>query len=285
MRPPVPVSAPGNGATPDGKLWVSAVKMMSWSTSASTIGDGLAGRDGQQRPVVGEPRIELELSLKAMTLLLGLALSGPWIMAIRCVRDLLAVEHQPALEEPVARVLAVRLGDVEALDVGRVAADPFAKESGVVVEVPVVERQTHLRVDPLEGGATLLEDRDLGHGAGLDPDRKTGQRLGVGALGHAVVDRCEKTLTLVIGHRRCRQEEAPRPLDPPDRVEAAGVTDRHRVGRPGGGEAHPRPDLEDLAAVGCEEALGGETVGLEGLGEKPAQHLLLAVVELVVAAT
>ena len=57
------------------------------------------------------------------------------------IRHLLAIEDQLALEEPVAAVLAVRLGDIEALDVGRVAADPVGEEIGVVVEVPLVERE------------------------------------------------------------------------------------------------------------------------------------------------
>lgn len=46
MRPPVPVSAPANGAMPVGKLWVSAVKVMSSATvfvSSAQLWPGLVG--------------------------------------------------------------------------------------------------------------------------------------------------------------------------------------------------------------------------------------------------
>jgi hypothetical protein len=56
----------------------------------------------------------------------------------------LAVDDDVAAEEPVARVLAVGLGDVEELDVGGVALHVRLKEVGVVVEVPVVEGEAHL---------------------------------------------------------------------------------------------------------------------------------------------
>jgi hypothetical protein len=39
-RPPVPVSAPGKGATPEGKLCVSAVKMGCKVSGAATMADG-----------------------------------------------------------------------------------------------------------------------------------------------------------------------------------------------------------------------------------------------------
>jgi len=63
------------------------------------------------------------LSWKAITLLLGLASYGATNHLKKVTRHLLTVDHQAALEEPVTRVLAVGLGDVEALDVRRVAAD------------------------------------------------------------------------------------------------------------------------------------------------------------------
>ncbi len=92
------------------------------------------------------------------------------------VRRLAPVEDEPALEEPVARVLGVGLGDVEALDIGGVAAHPFAKELGVVVEIPVVKGEAELGVDLLEGRPALFEDRDLGHGTRLDPDLEAWSR-------------------------------------------------------------------------------------------------------------
>jgi hypothetical protein len=61
-------------------------------------------------------------------------------------------------------VHAVRLGDVEALDAGRVAADPAGEQLGVVVEVPVVEGEPELAVDALERRPAFREQRHLEHG-------------------------------------------------------------------------------------------------------------------------
>ena len=65
------------------------------------------------------------------------------------------------LEEPVPGMLAVRLGDVEALHVGGIATELFGKQARVVVEIPVVEGQAHLPVDTLQGAAALLQNGDL----------------------------------------------------------------------------------------------------------------------------
>lgn len=46
MRPPAPVSAPGKGATAQGKLWVSAVKSTSRSRVVGSTGDGCPGLEG-----------------------------------------------------------------------------------------------------------------------------------------------------------------------------------------------------------------------------------------------
>lgn len=68
------------------------------------------------------------------------------------LRLLLAVDDDVAAEEPVPRVLAVGLRDVEELDVGGVALHVVAEEGGVVVEVPLVEREAHLLLFVLRGG-------------------------------------------------------------------------------------------------------------------------------------
>jgi hypothetical protein len=95
-------------------------------------------------------------------------------------------------------------------------------------------------------------------------------RPGVRALGHPVVDRRNaasrrrsgKPRAGSAGHRSV------------DIGESAGpATDR--VGRPRGGEAHPRADLEDRASRRVEEAQRPAALGLEGLGEQPPQHLLI----------
>jgi hypothetical protein len=51
---------------------------------------------------------------------------------------------QQTLEEPVPGMLAVRLGDVEALHIGGIATELFGKQARVVVEIPLVEGQAHL---------------------------------------------------------------------------------------------------------------------------------------------
>ena len=66
--------------------------------------------------------------------------------AEQAARLLLAVDHHVAAEEPVARVLAVGLRDVEQLHVRRVALHHIAEQVRVEVQVLVVERQSELRV-------------------------------------------------------------------------------------------------------------------------------------------
>ena len=104
-------------------------------------------------------------------------------------------------------MLAVGLGDVETFDVGRVASHAVAEEGGVVVEVPVVEGETELTVEALEGGAALGHHRYRGNRRGLDADAEAGQRVGVFALGHAIVDAGEEGECNIGRHRCSRMEE------------------------------------------------------------------------------
>ena len=73
MRPPVPVSAPGKGATPDGKLCVSAVKMMSQVRSENANGDGLPIVVGTMVRI-GYPRMALELVFEGDGAVVGVGL-------------------------------------------------------------------------------------------------------------------------------------------------------------------------------------------------------------------
>ena len=191
------------------------------------------------------------------------------------VGGLLAVDHQPALEEPVPRVLAVGLGDVETFDIGGVAPDAVDKEVGVVVEVPVVEGEPHLTVEPLECRPALVQHRHLDRLLRLDPRIEARERLRVGTLGHPVVNHGQKIgLLPVCQRRRCLQQISSRALDTTDLVQPAGTTDRHRIGRPGGAEVHPRTDLEHLA-VATEKTRRTKAVRLEGLPQQPAECFLL----------
>ena len=69
MRPPVPVSAPGKGATPEGKLCVSADSRMCDMNFCCTNLEGRPGCSGWMVEI-SKPRMAEELSLKAMTLFL-----------------------------------------------------------------------------------------------------------------------------------------------------------------------------------------------------------------------
>ncbi len=67
----------------------------------------------------------------------------------------------------MSRVLAVRLGDIKAFHIGGVAGDPLGEQLGVVVEIPIVERQAHLLVDSLQRRTAFLQQRHLESGLGL----------------------------------------------------------------------------------------------------------------------
>ncbi len=185
--------------------------------------------------------------------------------------DLLTIDHQPTLEEPVPRVLAVRLGDVEALHVGGVATDPVQEEVGIVVEIPVVEGEPHLSVDPLEGRPALLHDRDLVYRFRLRSRLEALQRLRVRGLRHPVVDIRQKSPSLFLAQPRDPpQQVAARTLDTPNLLQTTGVTDGDRVRGPGGGEVHPRAHLQQ-DALRAQKALSPEALRLEGLGQQPGE--------------
>ncbi len=230
---------------------------------------GFAGarrEDGADRVAANAARVVLEGNHAVVRVRLqGLLDQGDQVL-----RNLLPVDDQPAFEKPMARVLAVRLRDVEALYVRRVAADPVDEQVGVVVEVPIVEGESQLLVDALQGSAPLTQERNLEAGLRRHARLEAPQRLGVRTLRHPVVHQCQEGDLLPLAKRPGRaQQVAPRALDPPDLPEAAGVTDRDRVGGPGGAEVHARAHLEDVA-LAAQEAPAAQPLGLEGLAEQPA---------------
>ncbi len=85
---------------------------------------------------------------------------------------------------------------------------------------------------------------------------------------------------LLVGERLPRtQQVAARALDAPDLRQAAGVADRDGIGGPGGGEVHPRSDLEHEA--GCiQKTRPTEALRLEGLAEQPGERPELGVAQL-----
>ena len=104
------------------------------------------------------------------------------------LRRLSSIHDEPALEEPVPRVLAVRLRDVETLHVGGITLNFVQEEVRVVVEIPIVEGKPHLLIDPLEGSPALLDQRQGECLFRLDSGLEALQRLRIMAFRHAVVD-------------------------------------------------------------------------------------------------
>ncbi len=144
---------------------------------------------------------------------------------------LLTVDDQPPLEEPVAGVLAVGLGDVEQLHVRGVPLQTVPEQLSVVVQVPFIEGQALLLVQPLQRCPALRQDRDAVDRFRLDARIERVQGLGIRALCHAVVDGLQEPAQLVLGQRSCRfQQVATGPLDAANGVEAAGPEDGQRVG-------------------------------------------------------
>ncbi len=235
---------------------------------------GLAGPrryDGADRVALDRARVVPECNRAVV----GVRLQRVLDQRDEVFGNLPTLDHQPALEEPVARVLAVGLGDVEALDVGRIAADLLHEQVGVVVQVPLVERQAHLAVSPLQGRPTLLQDRDLRHGLRRESRLEALQRLRIGSLGHPVVHQPQERRPGRLGESSAGpQQVAPRPLDTPHPGEPAGVAHGHRVGGPRGREVHPWADLQNVAGT-VQHALRPQALRLERLPQEPRQRLQL----------
>ena len=206
-----------------------------------------------------------------MTLLRGSGLQGVLDQGDEALRNLLSIDDEPPLEEPVPRVLAVGLGDVEALDVRRVATDPVEKEGRVVVEIPVVEGQPHLPVDPFQGRPALLDEGDFEGRLRFDPGLEAGEGFRVGTFRHAVVHFGQEFRFLVTRKRNGGPDQvAPRAFDPSDSLQSTGVTNGNRVRGPGGREVHSRTDFQEFT-VTVQETSPPEPGRLESLTEEPGE--------------
>jgi hypothetical protein len=193
------------------------------------------------------------------------------------LRHLHPVDHHVPAEEPVARVLRVRLRHVEALDVARVAAQLLDEELRVVVEVRLVEAEAQLRGHLLQRDAPAREQRHRAHRRGHGVALEALERRVVHALGHPVMHRIGVLFQLhgrELG--RGSQQVAPEALDARDLGEAARVADADCVGRPRSAEREPWAHLQQPpAADRGEGAAHAGAARLEGLGEQPEQLLLL----------
>ena len=87
-------------------------------------------------------------------------------------------------------MLAVRLGDVEALHGGGISPDPVHEEIRVVVQVPLVEGQAQLPVHPSRARPAPPPEPGIVEalGSGSTPVSKVLEGLRVDALRHPIVD-------------------------------------------------------------------------------------------------
>ena len=97
----------------------------------------------------------------------------------------------------MAGVLAVGLRDIEKLDVRGVTAHPVLKQSRVVVEIPIVERESHAPVHALQGEASVLHHGNRTHGIRLDAVFEGLECPGIRTLGHLVVHEVQEPLDLL----------------------------------------------------------------------------------------
>mmetsp|Transcript_33625 Transcript_33625/g.60142 ORF Transcript_33625/g.60142 Transcript_33625/m.60142 type:complete len:458 (+) Transcript_33625:446-1819(+) len=102
-------------------------------------------------------------------------------------RHLLPVNDQLGAEEPVPAVLAVALPDVKQLHSGGVALEVVTKEAQVVLEVLLVKREPHLRIDRLQRSPPLSQHGDRLHGRRDRIYLEARQWLAVNLLRHAVM--------------------------------------------------------------------------------------------------
>ena len=187
----------------------------------------------------------------------------------------LPVEHELGAEEPVARVLGVRLGEIKELDVGRVALQLVPEQIEVKLHVLLVERQAELGVDlhqsflapgeERDGADRLGGGRDDGSGIGGRRRREARERLLVNLLSHPVVHQRRELLPLLLAQRGRPflhpDAVAPRRLEALDggglgerggvllAPEAGRRADGDGVGRPCRGVGEARADLDDGVAV------------------------------------
>mmetsp|Transcript_82949 Transcript_82949/g.179067 ORF Transcript_82949/g.179067 Transcript_82949/m.179067 type:complete len:1004 (+) Transcript_82949:3602-6613(+) len=159
---------------------------------------------------------------------------------------LLAVDHDLAPEEPVAAVLGVALGQVEALHLGRVALELVPEDAHVVVQVLLVVAEAVLLAHVGEGLGALLHHRHGRPALGLRGQLEGADALRIRALGHAIVEEGLELAAGVLGRGRA-DAVAARPLNASHLAEADGLADGDRVRRPRGGKLHARPHLDDGA--------------------------------------
>ena len=159
-----------------------------------------------------------------------------------------AVDGEGGVEDLVAAVLAVGLGEHHQLDVGRVAGQ--AGEGGhQVVDLILGQRQAELRVGLFQRATAAAQHVDAGHRRGLQLGEQLAGLAAVqhGALGHAVVQQgCQGLQAVRVQGLGLAQQTAFErdavfgdALHPPDR-QAAVVGDVGGLGGPGRDGAETR---------------------------------------------
>mmetsp|Transcript_11546 Transcript_11546/g.24752 ORF Transcript_11546/g.24752 Transcript_11546/m.24752 type:complete len:466 (-) Transcript_11546:534-1931(-) len=194
------------------------------------------------------------------------------------VGHLLAVNDDVSAEKPVARVLAVGLGNVKQLHIGGVALHIIAEQVGVVVQVPLIKGQTHLRIDLLQSPAPLLHHGDGEDRCGLGVAAEAGRRLVVNLLCHAVMHQASKCSLLSVCEGAAGLEQvAAGALEAGHLAQPGGAADGDGIGGEGGGEVGAGPDLNDsgLGAAGLKLGAGGQQLWFKGLPQQPCHSLSL----------
>ena len=102
---------------------------------------------------------------------------------------LAGVDSDASAKEPVARMFAIRLRQVEAFDASRIATYRVAKQGRIAIQIPFVEGETHLTIGRFQCVASFGENVDFSRrGPPFFCLRgEVGDRGHVAAFGHAIV--------------------------------------------------------------------------------------------------
>ena len=174
--------------------------------------------------------------------------------AEQAVRLVLAVDAEVGVENFVAAVFAVGLGEHHQLDIGGVA---LQAGEGVhqVVHLVIGQRQTESGVGPLQRGATAAQHIHMLHGRGLQRGEQSVRRVqaGQGALGHAVVQQRGSGEPLRRAQRGLGEQAAAQP----DAVDHHALNTRQRQAAVAGDVAGLGGPGRDRSQARCDHTYGG----------------------------
>ena len=174
--------------------------------------------------------------------------------AEQAVRLVLAVDAEVGVENFVAAVFAVGLGEHHQLDIGGVA---LQAGEGVyqVVHLVIGQRQTESGVGPLQRGTPAAQHIHMLHGRGLQRGEQSVRRVqaGQGALGHAVVQHSGSGEPL----RRAQRGLGEQATAQPDAVDHHALNTRQRQAAVAGDVAGFGSPGRDRSQAWCDHTYGG----------------------------